>query len=66
MAFNKKSERDWLGKTAKRAVTNSDNTIYSIKRLIGRNYEEDTGEIERKMLSYHAPARRSRAHPGDE
>ncbi|MBE7550880.1 MAG: molecular chaperone DnaK [Anaerolineales bacterium] len=51
VAFNKNQER-LVGQTAKRqAVTNSDNTIYSIKRLIGRNYEDT--EIERKMLSYH-------------
>jgi molecular chaperone DnaK len=31
-------------------VVNSDNTLYSIKRLIGRRYEET--EIERKMLAY--------------
>jgi molecular chaperone DnaK len=51
VAFNKNQER-LVGQTAKRqAVTNSDNTIYSVKRLIGRNYEDT--EIERKMLSYH-------------
>ena len=50
VAFNKNKER-LVGQTAKRqAVTNSDNTIYSVKRLIGRNYDET--EIERKMLSY--------------
>jgi molecular chaperone DnaK len=50
VAFNKNQER-LVGQTAKRqAVTNSDNTVYSIKRLIGRNYEET--EIERNMLSY--------------
>jgi molecular chaperone DnaK len=50
VAFNKNQER-LIGQTAKRqAVTNSDNTIYSVKRLIGRTYDET--EIERKMLSY--------------
>ncbi|MEW5959840.1 MAG: molecular chaperone DnaK, partial [Chloroflexota bacterium] len=50
VAFNKNQER-LVGQTAKRqAVTNSDNTIYSVKRLIGRDYDET--EIERKMLSY--------------
>jgi molecular chaperone DnaK len=49
-AFNKNGER-LVGQTAKRqAVTNSDNTIYSVKRLIGRDYADT--EIERKMLSY--------------
>jgi molecular chaperone DnaK len=50
VAFNKNKER-LVGQTAKRqAVTNSDNTLYSVKRLIGRNYADT--EIERQMLSY--------------
>jgi molecular chaperone DnaK len=50
VAFTKNGER-LVGQTAKRqAVVNSDNTLYSIKRLIGRRYEET--EIERKMLAY--------------
>jgi molecular chaperone DnaK len=40
VAFNKNGER-MVGQTAKRqAVVNSENTIYSIKRFIGRRYEE--------------------------
>jgi molecular chaperone DnaK len=50
VAFNKNQER-LVGQTAKRqAVTNSENTIYSIKRLIGHDYSDI--EAERKMLSY--------------
>jgi molecular chaperone DnaK len=50
VAFNKNGER-LVGQTAKRqAVVNSENTIYSIKRFIGRHYEET--ETERKMVSY--------------
>ncbi len=50
VAFNKNGER-MVGQTAKRqAVINSDNTIYSIKRFIGRHYEET--EEERKMVPY--------------
>ncbi len=50
VAFNKNQER-LVGQTAKRqAVTNSDNTIYSVKRLIGREYEDTT--MEREILSY--------------
>jgi len=50
VAFNKNKER-LVGQTAKRqAVTNADNTIYSVKRLMGRSYADT--EIERKMLSY--------------
>ncbi|UCC86001.1 MAG: molecular chaperone DnaK [Anaerolineales bacterium] len=49
-AFTKSGER-LVGQTAKRqAVINPDNTLYSVKRLIGRRYAET--EIERKMLSY--------------
>jgi molecular chaperone DnaK len=50
VAFNKNGER-LVGQTAKRqAVVNSENTIYSIKRFIGRHFDEV--ETERKMVSY--------------
>jgi len=50
VAFNKNGER-LVGQTAKRqAVVNSENTIYSIKRFIGRHFDETEGE--RKMVSY--------------
>jgi len=50
VAFTKGGER-LVGQTAKRqAVVNPDNTLYSIKRLIGRRYAET--DIERDMLSY--------------
>ncbi len=50
VAFNKNGER-MVGQTAKRqAVVNADNTIYSIKRFIGRHYEET--ETERGMVSF--------------
>jgi molecular chaperone DnaK len=50
VAFNKNGER-LVGQTAKRqSVVNSENTIYSIKRFIGRHYEET--EVERKMVPY--------------
>jgi molecular chaperone DnaK len=50
VAFNKNGER-MVGQTAKRqSVINSDNTIYSIKRFIGRRFEET--EAERKMVPY--------------
>jgi len=50
VAFNKSGER-MVGQTAKRqAVVNSENTIYSIKRFIGRHFNEV--EAERKMVSY--------------
>jgi len=50
VAFNKNGER-MVGQTAKRqAVINSENTIYSIKRFIGRRYEEVSNE--RKMVPF--------------
>ena len=50
VAFNKNGER-LVGQTAKRqAVVNSENTIYSIKRFIGRHF--DDAEVERKMVPY--------------
>jgi molecular chaperone DnaK len=50
VAFNKNGER-LVGQTAKRqSVVNSENTIYSIKRFIGRHFEET--EVERKMVTF--------------
>ncbi len=50
VGFNKNNER-LVGQTAKRqAVVNPENTIYSIKRFMGRKYDEV--ETERKMISY--------------
>ncbi len=50
VAFTKTGER-LVGQTAKRqAVINSENTVYSIKRFMGRRFEEV--ETERKMVPY--------------
>ncbi|MFC2055045.1 molecular chaperone DnaK, partial [Chloroflexota bacterium] len=50
VAFNKNSER-LVGETAKRqAVVNPENTIYSIKRFMGRHFDEV--ETERGMVSF--------------
>ena len=50
VAFNKNGER-MVGQTAKRqSVINSENTVYSIKRFMGRRYDEV--ESERKMVPY--------------
>ena len=50
VAFTKKGER-LVGQLAKRqAALNPENTIYSIKRFIGRKYDEV--ESERKTISY--------------
>ncbi|MBN2549236.1 MAG: molecular chaperone DnaK [Anaerolineales bacterium] len=50
VGFNKNSER-LVGQTAKRqAVANPENTVYSIKRFIGRRFDET--QVERDMVSY--------------
>jgi molecular chaperone DnaK len=52
VAVNKAGER-LVGQVAKRqAVTNPDNTIFSIKRLMGRKYDEPTVEYDRKLLPF--------------
>jgi len=50
VAFTKSGER-LVGQVAKRqAVTNAENTVYSIKRFMGRRYEEVNEEM--KMVPY--------------
>ncbi len=54
VAFTKTGER-LVGQVAKRqAITNPENTIYSIKRFMGRRYEEVSSEI--KMVPYQVAA----------
>ena len=63
VAFNKNGER-LVGVAAKRqAVVNSENTIFSIKRFMGRRYDEVAAE--RKMVPYEVvegPAGDARVH----
>ena len=50
VGFTKSGER-LVGQVAKRqAVTNPENTVYSIKRFMGRRYDEVTEEM--KMVPY--------------
>src|SRR6201993_5559203 len=50
VAFTKTGER-LVGQVAKRqAITNPENTVYSIKRFVGRRYDEVTEEM--KMVPY--------------
>ena len=52
VAINKGGER-LAGQVAKRqAVTNPDNTIFSIKRLIGRKFKDESVEYDKKLLPY--------------
>ena len=54
VAFNKNGER-LVGQTAKRqAVINPENTVFSIKRFMGRRFDEV--ETERKMVPYQVVA----------
>jgi molecular chaperone DnaK len=52
VAFNKNGER-LVGITAKRqAVVNPENTVYSVKRLMGRRADDPETQKARKMVSY--------------
>ncbi len=52
VAVSKSGER-LTGQVAKRqAITNPDNTIFSIKRLMGRKFKEDAVERDKKLLPY--------------
>jgi len=55
VAFTKSGER-LVGQVAKRqAITNPENTIYSIKRFMGRRYNEVSDEL--KMVPYKVVAK---------
>ncbi len=52
VTVSKNGER-LTGQVAKRqAITNSENTIFSIKRLMGRKFDEPTVEYDRKLLPF--------------
>jgi len=52
VAFTKNGDR-LVGDPAKRqAVVNAENTIYSVKRLMGRRADEHEVEVTREMVSY--------------
>jgi molecular chaperone DnaK len=52
VAVSKTGER-LVGQVARRqAITNPDNTIFSIKRLMGRKFSESSVDYDRKMLPY--------------
>ena len=52
VAMSKSGER-LAGQVARRqAITNPDNTIFSIKRLMGRKFDEPTVEYDKKLLPY--------------
>ena len=52
VAISKSGER-LIGQVAKRqAITNSENTVFSIKRLMGRKFDEPTVEYDKKLLPF--------------
>lgn len=52
VAFTESGER-LVGQSAKRqAVTNPSNTLYAVKRLIGRRYDDPTVEKDKGMVPY--------------
>ncbi|MBF0626648.1 MAG: molecular chaperone DnaK [Magnetococcales bacterium] len=52
VAFTSSNER-LVGQSAKRqAVTNPKNTLFAIKRLIGRRYDDPTTQRDRKLVPY--------------
>jgi molecular chaperone DnaK len=52
VAVSKNGER-LVGQVAKRqSITNPDNTVFSIKRLMGRKFDEPSVEYDRKLLPY--------------
>ncbi len=52
VAISKTGER-LVGQVARRqAITNPENTVFSIKRLMGRKFDEPTVEYDRKLLPF--------------
>lgn len=53
IAYPKDSEEILVGQPAKRqAVTNPENTLYAIKRLIGRRFDEEAVQKDIKLVPY--------------
>jgi molecular chaperone DnaK len=65
VAFTKSGEQP-VGQTARRqAVVNSDNTVFSVKRLMGRRFDDAEVQKARKVLPYkivEGPAGDARVH----
>ncbi len=57
VAVNPRNGERYVGMTAKRqAVTNPENTVYSVKRLMGRRYADGTVQRDVELLPYKVSA----------
>ena len=64
VAFTDDGER-LVGQPAKRqAVTNPENTIFAVKRLIGRRYDDPMVEKDKKLVPYKIVKASTTATPG--
>ena len=53
VGLNTRSNERYVGTTAKRqSVTNPENTVYSVKRLMGRRFEDDSVQRDLSLLPY--------------
>ena len=53
VAYSKDEDRSMVGQSAKRqAVSNPENTLYAIKRLIGRKHSDDVVKKDSDMVAY--------------
>src|SRR5437867_6257895 len=57
VAVNTKTGERLVGQVAKRqAVTNPENTVFSIKRFMGRKFDDPTVESDKKLVPYQLSA----------
>ena len=64
VAFTKSGER-LVGEVAKRqAITNSENTVFSIKRFMGRKYDDPEVDRDRRLVPYKVVRAQPTATPG--
>ena len=53
VGFNTRSGERYVGMTARRqSVTNPDNTLYSVKRFMGRRFDEEAVRHDNEMVSF--------------
>jgi molecular chaperone DnaK len=57
VAINPKTSERMVGRIARRqAITNPENTVFSIKRFMGRKLEDSTVQYDRKLVPYNLTA----------